>query len=519
MIGWRCWSVLALVVSLLAASEMALGTAVFFLFFVLPHVTLGPDGVSKSIDLMLRIPAPAARPRDAEGQLCEAASFFLHHYKALWIRTPEATRSFDSACRRQVASLDREARAELDELLRHGAITQVLPPEAPNPEGGHADDWRTCGARFRRKTEEELEGEAQALHAKKGVLPLREFVVDASEVRQTLERAEVARFDARGLLPARMFNVSLPELSALHPGADVELHATSDSKHGIESSVCIGLLAALIPGLTVRGPGSLLEWLLTHGLMKAMMRWICDRFWTLKEVSARMHTFERSSFSPAFGREEAMIQNYFWQQGMTQGRSIGGSNINSLRLPNWTRGELDVQSLTAKLGLAGQVEHAHNLLWLGASPGGIHSDIQDNVLVQISGVSDVFVVPANCSLTLSLDLSAAFTPVNADWILEQGPDFPFFLVTLRPGDGLVIPSNAMHTVASRDPGRIGMNFFFEPRYGQMQWPTAPANYYTYASKGRLAMRLLWAKSVKEMWDSKDAGAPSFIIHGQRQELV
>ena len=45
----------------------------------------------------------------------------------------------------------------------------------------------------------------------------------------------------------------------------------------------------------------------------------------------------------------------------------------------------------------GEVEHTLGLLWMGVTGGAWHMDMQDNILMQLSGEADVFVFPANCT--------------------------------------------------------------------------------------------------------------------------
>eukprot|EP00435_Cladocopium_sp_Y103_P069750 s562_g33.t2 len=68
----------------------------------------------------------------------------------------------------------------------------------------------------------------------------------------------------------------------------------------------------------------------------------------------------------------------------------------------------------------------------------------------------------------------------------------YFKVNLKPGEGIVIPSNYLHSVQHLRADRIGVNFFFEPRFGSMQWPNSPGNFYAETAKEKkehLAMRI------------------------------
>lgn len=252
-------------------------------------------------------------------------------------------------------------------------------------------------------------------------------------------------------------------------------------------------------------------------MMEGILFILCHEHWTLRDISKRFDDYQPGNFSVGMTQEKLESQAKRYIQLTQQRKGLMSSNVNVQRLPRWSRGALEPSVLAAKLGLAGQAEYAHNLLWLGCGPGGIHADIQDNVIVQLAGESEVFLVPPNCSL--ALEMGAGGTGVTTEWIKKLGPDFPFFVVRLRPGDGLAIPSNTMHIVASMSPERIGMNFFFEPRHGRMRWPAALGNFYNWAGPGHLAMRDLWVKTVKELWRTREPGAPPFIVHGQRQELI
>mmetsp|Transcript_91004 Transcript_91004/g.281454 ORF Transcript_91004/g.281454 Transcript_91004/m.281454 type:complete len:523 (+) Transcript_91004:51-1619(+) len=515
----HCWLTALLVVALAACAVPSgvFGVLLFGAFLFLPSVVAGGDAVSKVLLLLGTLRAPVRLHRDRASRLCEVASLFHEHPKGIQVRTLENKLAFTAACRRALPSMDRAARAELERRMTEGSLWKTavsLPSQPPRP---FVADYRTCGAAWSRKTQAEVEGTARTILDRAGVLPLRERVVRASEVREALKRAEVVRFDGRSLLPARMFNVTFEELHAMHASHDIPVHVDMDGVHGLEAGACIVTLVTLTQALARAGPDSVLEWLLEQGLTRGVLSVNCGKFWTLKDVAGAINDFQRVGFHAGLTADEARDVNDRAKALARQGKVIFGSNINALRLPSWTRGDVEPQDLAEKIGAGGQVLHAHNLLWFGVSIGGIHLDIQDNVLVQVSGVSEVFVVPANCSL--GFDLGIGNNPVNAEWIQKQGANLPFFLMRLEPGDAVAIPSNSMHVVASQDPKRIGMNFFMEPRHGRMRWPWAPANFYNYADRGHLAMRELWLQTIKEMWRDRDPASPTFVVHGQRQELA
>jgi len=67
--------------------------------------------------------------------------------------------------------------------------------------------------------------------------------------------------------------------------------------------------------------------------------------------------------------------------------------------------------------------------------------------------------------------------------------------------------------------RLGVNFFFEPRFGSMQWPNSSGNFYAETAKERkehLAMRSLWFQSANEVWNKFGKGVP---FHGWKMEIL
>jgi len=176
------------------------------------------------------------------------------------------------------------------------------------------------------------------------------------------------------------------------------------------------------------------------------------------------------------------------------------------------------QRLGFGAGFGGElVEHTHSILWIGAAKGGIHTDHQDNVLIQLTGDVQVLVIPQSCVglakvPTRIRDIGGFLT----DGMPPNRSRLPFYHVHLRQGEGLVIPSLAQHKIISSDSKRVGLNAFMEPRFGKMQWPTAPANYYRRHRRDILAMRSLYMKTLQRLWDDYQI---SYTMHTERVEFV
>ncbi|CAE7504839.1 unnamed protein product [Symbiodinium pilosum] len=101
-----------------------------------------------------------------------------------------------------------------------------------------------------------------------------------------------------------------------------------------------------------------------------------------------------------------------------------------------------------------------SLLWFGVSPIGwwnsLHTDVQDNVLIELVSPTNVYVFPRELFLK---------TPPDVNITGE------YHKIRLEPGQGVAIPSNFLHTVEHLE------EFFLH-----------------------LAMRSLWFASAGKLWD-------------------
>lgn len=505
----------------------ALENALYRLCIWLPAKVVGYDQLGALLVQAAQTVNPLATTPDSEDTdavLCEMASRLRLHSKVSQIRTAEAASAFESSCRKFVGSLDPEAQRTLKFRLRNNILAHNLDAPSEAPQLLDPLPLESCvdkGAP--RKKESELQGMAANLVKKwrsmnkTGTLPLRDhFAVAPSKIADSLKRGQPARFDGRGLIPARMFNTTYEDLYKLHPDQDIRFHATSDAHHGVEDDRCIRILYSVTSYLTFAKPQSLLAFLLERGLAKGILRNICNEQWTLKELVEKSRGFEPL---PAHGglefREFLFLLSNF-QSVASRGWALLESNINLQQLPRWTKGEVGAQDLAEKVGLGGQVEDVLSFLTFGSATGDARMDVQDKLLVQLTGASTVFIVPPNCSFSVK----SIQSPIVADWeYYFRDERLPYYMFTLRPGDAVAIPSNSLHFVHSHDPNRMAMSLFFEPRAGKMNWPASPFNFYSFADEGHLALRNLWVKIAKDMRDSRDASAQSFIMYGTNLELL
>lgn len=514
---WSCRSiVLVALASVVCFSKELSGHVALLLFVGVPYFLAGDEGLFRFLARLADIQVSAGSA-DPQTSLCEAVVRYQEHWKAFSVHTAENDAVFLAACLKVLPRLEEGLREDLLERLRSGGLAKDFGGESRMQLP--ATSLAACGAAWGRWGEEELDEAQRLVFSKAKQLPLRERTVDVAEVSGALQRAEVARFDARRLLPARFFNTTLLDLHRLHSSSagGVHIHGGALGRYGFEANQCYMTLGTLTWVLANSAQGSLFEALTRHWLGPAALAVQCPPLLPLATLAANFAAIGTVPFLHGIsGKELLDTTTEYYHKHIQTLTGFVASNINVRRLPNWTRGEAGDQAIAERLGLSGEMELAHSFLWLGASAGGLHQDIQDNVLVQINGVSHVFVFPANCS-SLVVDPES---PVTEEWLAKQGNSMPpYFHITLRPGDGLAIPSNSRHAVVAQDARRIGMNLFFEPRHGKGRWPAAPANFYNHASEANLAVRALWLKTVAELWDTGAFGSRSFIIHGQRQEIV
>jgi len=194
--------------------------------------------------------------------------------------------------------------------------------------------------------------------------------------------------------------------------------------------------------------------------------------------------------------------------------------MNVRRLPR-TSAQLD---FARKLGIDDVVEHTNSIVWIGHSPGTFHDDFGDNVVVQLTGKATFIIFPAQCAFLLKPifgpNRKINDTMGHLGWAKRGMPRgkarVPFYHVTLRPGDGLAVPSTSIHKVVSRDSRRLAINAFFEPKFGRMQWPTAPVNSFVRHNQNVLAMRILWLRTLRHLWETRRV---AIAMHTERLEFI
>jgi len=343
-------------------------------------------------------------------------------------------------------------------------------------------------------------------------------------VKAAFQRGEVVGFDATELIPRRMFNVTVQQLAAMHPeGGPGPAASTIPVHYGLFHGYyarCNDPIVTFGEMFPYLGPDSEV---LQKG-MRVLFPWLlnqtdhCLKTFSLADMAERNKAFQKELKYDRFGHYPESVVKHF-NELRAKDKIMSTHEVNLRRLPNYAKGAMD--NFAKSLGLDGFVDAVHSFLWMGVTPGEFHRDEYDNMLIQISQEADLFVAFPNCSYALE---SQGF-PRQARWLWWMGTEgakeagkarVPFFHVRLRPGDGVAIPSAAVHRVVVRHSGRIGMNVFFEPKYGEMRWRGNPNNDYTRRDDDYLAVRSLWVQTLNRMWDTKKL--PMFY-RTTRQEVL
>jgi len=237
-----------------------------------------------------------------------------------------------------------------------------------------------------------------------------------------------------------------------------------------------------------------------------VQRW-CKMERTLKGAAkwyARQSSFEEMPFNALRPMGAEAISKA--TRLVSSGRTFPMVTVALQRFKNFPISRDVARDLGKYFGLYDQVERTRSYVFIGATSGAFHTDMQDNVIVQLAGKADIFVFP---SFVLPDRARAGHgLPVGPllNWLEDRRfpgrRQLPFFHVTLKAGEGITIPSMSPHRVVTGDSTAIRMNSFFEPRLGQMQWSQTPRNAFGHFSKAYLAMRILWLRSLTYLWETK-----------------
>lgn len=450
---------------------------------------------------------------DEVTQICRANAMYRECGRTLHLAEDSKVKAYVDTCREVFPTLPESAKKHLLQAWKADRLVPLLEgnleKEHKLAKLVHPQSIKTCAGNTRQKEPHEVDIEAYAMNLM-GVRPLKERFISVSEIPEAFRIGETAKFDATKLLPKRVFNTSLEDIAAMH----------QDSADNIPTWIGMGLKATA-DGMScwnwMNYYTDLFERYGSRDIRviigrKFVLPWV---FWSkcpamgsttlddLVKISKKgLHT-ELIPYKAFGGNWPAVwdTQKRIKEAGVEN--ILGLSNLNMRHLRNF---QVDVGKL---LGMDDSVEATLSLVWFGTTAGEFHIDFQDNVLIQLTESCEIMIVPANCS---HKDLPGG---VMREWM--QHWKVPFFHTTIHAGEGIIIPSMAPHKVVRRNSRTVAINAFLEPRFGKMRWgSSAPNNIFTRMYPGNAAMRVLWLRSMRRLWDEKRI---NLFMHTHRIDYI
>lgn len=457
-------------------------------------------------------------------QACYTTAFFREHSIGYSIQTDINVDAYMASCREVWPSIAQDARDRIEKSISTGQLWKNLYQRyspLPRPTPRQCADNRPAMTEAEMRSE--LGGDVTEKYLKAGMQPLRLRRKQIKEIRKAFERSEIARFDATQLVPRTMFNISVDRLKEMHPnkakrGDQIPVNF-GQYFHGFHP-VCGEPMMKFQELVLEKGPRA--EMVQTY--MRTFLPWVlehsgrCAPKMSLEDIVRKTKQFVKHFPYDRMGKYGAEDGAKF-EKLRAKNLSLSSHQINVKRLTNYMK---DVD-FTRALGLDGLVDNLFSYLWLGVSPGEFHWDAEDNVLIQLTGEVDIFLFDANCTyLVEELDRFADITEVVStsdpkdQFMKGNRARIPFYHMRLRPGDGVVMPSFAKHRIIIRDTRRVGMNVAFLPKFGAMRWPGAPASAFTRFDIDVFAVRSLFMRSVKHLYETRGI---VYTHHTARQEII
>jgi len=464
-----------------------------------------------------RLPTKASTK---EERICMTVAFFKEAYHAFNVLSDERLSSFIESCLELYPKLDKRVKKRLENALVGNRLhTKLWENYGPTP----TVTAESCAVGFEHKNflnlSNELGGKDAGRYNVKRVRPLQEKRVKIKEIRGVFERGEVARFDARQLLPDWMFNITIQQIRDMHKDIAHKVPVNMGIHFGM-SQKCHDALINLTNRMPtwLHGPNSDLVQLAVRALIPWLMDNVCQDFPSLDELAQWAVNFRDEPF---LWNNTDHVEKKVWDEFhkfRKLNQTIPSSEINVRRLPTMN----SYMDFPKMLGMEDDVLHQHGFLWFGTAAGQHHIDPGDNILMQLTGEVDVIVFNSMClglldrSDGLIFKINDGILPWATEGVPEGKVRAPWFHLRLTEGEGVVIPSGSVHKVVTRNTKRVGLNAFFEPRFGKMWWRHAPGNCYNRNDKDVLASRSLWVQSLGHLWDKKEMGMG---FHTVRMEVI
>jgi len=479
------------------------------------------DGeVEKRLDRSRKLYRLPTKASPKEERICMTVAFFKEAYHAFNVLSDERLSAFIESCLEQYPKLDKRVTNRLEKALVDNRLhTKLWENYGPTP----TVTSDSCAVGFDQKNfwnlSTELGGQDAGRYNVKGVRPLQERHVKIKEIRDVFEHGEVARFDARQILPEWMFGITIQQIRDMHKDIAHKVPVNMGIHFGM-SARCHDALINLTNRMPtwMYGPNSDLVQLSVRALIPWLMDNVCEDFPSLDQLAQWAVHFRDE---PYMWNNTDHVKKEVWDdfhKDAKLNRTIPSSEINTRRLPTFE----SYMNFAVKLGMENDVLHTHGFLWFGTAAGQHHIDPGDNILMQLTGTVDVIVFNSMCLGLLDrpdgliFKINDGILPWATDGQADGKVRAPWFHLRLREGEGVVVPSGSVHKVVTRNTKRVGLNAFFEPKFGKMWWKHAPGNCYNRNDKDVLASRSLWVQSLGHLWDTKQIGMG---FHTVRMEVI
>jgi hypothetical protein len=449
-----------------------------------------------------------AGERDEVGLICEASAMFKSSPTTFVLATDSAFWQYVEACESVLPELDEAMLIHLRYALKAGildlVVSDVYRLQKPLPEVKTSQE---CGSTRRKVELQDLRPQDKGAYERAELKPLLVPSVPANLASQAFRNAEVVKFDARRTLPFELFGMTWERLHELHSNVTGDIPVMLN--HGFEEKGpkrCWEWFRYYTSVSTEWGARSIRSYFARLIVHPFMMWFSCPSSSTgstlaeLANLSKDLHTEEipHSAFVIQPQYLKVVFDHIVGPNG-SHGNLIECASVNVRRLPNFAP-NLDFAGL---FGLSGVVEHSNAVISGGHCQSEVQMNWQDSVIFQLSGVDEIIVFPPNCTAVTS---EIPLRDSVHTWVMKNQKEgdvkVPFYHIRLRAGEAVIIPSMAVHIVKGLHSARFSLSVTFEPKLGQMAWPGAPSHFQGLQRPSVGVMRVLWARSIKRLWDTK-----------------
>lgn len=449
-----------------------------------------------------------SKERDDEGKFCRSLLdyFWVFPTHPMNRGTREDMADFVRFCREEYGLLSAEEQGILAPLRAAGTVPHSILLPNVAPEQSVKEDFRKsplpayCAEKLELpELQEMISASANASTWQGTSLPdavlkhysslnlrrVEEVNGSWPAIAQALREGRIARFDAKGLVPAELVNAAPAQLA---------------QREG-EAAERIPVLADTCSAMSMREWGQRTDELLRSG---AKVSWsLADRQSMFREGEPDVPREAREAMDRAGGTGK----NGYCDAGY----------LHTRRMP---RLHASLPDVAKELGMEDEILRVQSFLWMGAVRGGFHYDEEANVYIQLVGEADVWLLPQNYTNPLLGGARRAELPSEEQ--LRSDPlwkEVPLHLLRLKPGEGVTFPSFTYHLVCAQSVERVALNFFFMPKWRKMEF--SAADWYPQEAKRphgleRLAIRQLWARSFARLWDEKKRG---LIVNAHKNEYL